>query len=118
MRAADAARTAERLLFGDDVTLELMSATSHSYWAQVAARWEHFWAYRTEALVIAPPLPATLFLTGAVLWRGGLFEDGARSRALRVRLALVGIGLGAPLTVLPTLELLSPSASLVLLSLQ
>jgi uncharacterized protein len=117
-RAADAMDTAGASLVGDDVTLELMSATSHSYWAQVAARWEHFWAYRTEALVIAPPLSATLFLTGAALWRAGLFEDGARSRALRVRLALAGVGIGAPLTVLPTLEVLSPRAGLVLLSLQ
>jgi uncharacterized protein len=117
-RALVAVRSAGASLFADDVTLELMSATSRRYTAQVAARWEHFWAYRTEALVIAPPLSATLFLLGAALWRQGLFIDGPAARPLRRRLAIVGFSLGLPLTVLPTLELLPPRANLVLLGLQ
>lgn len=117
-RALAAVRSNGASLLGDDVTLELMTATSHSYTAQVGARWEHFWSYRTEALVIAPPLSATLFLLGAILWRRGLFIDGERSRALRLRMAVMGVAIGAPLTVLPTLELLSPRANLVLVSLQ
>jgi uncharacterized protein len=117
-RSVAAIRTGGASLFDDDVTLELMAATSHRYTAQVAARWEHFWTYRTEALVIAPPLSATLFLIGAALWRRGLFNDGDRSRPLRRRLAIAGLSLGGPLTLLPTLEVLPPSVNLVLLGLQ
>lgn len=115
-RALDAVRTAGASMMQDDVTLELMSATSSSYFAQVAARWEHFWAYRTEALVIAPPLSATLFLAGAALWRVGLFTDGERARPLRRRLAIMGLTIGLPLTVLPTIELLPMWANLALMS--
>jgi uncharacterized protein len=95
-----------------------MSATSDTYWSQVSARWEHFWAYRQEAFVLTPPLSITLFLLGAQLWRGGWFEDTDRARALRRRLATGALCVGAPLTILPTLEVLPSGANFALYSLQ
>jgi uncharacterized protein len=117
-RAVEAMRTLGQSLGRSDETLELVSATSLTYGAQVSARWEHFWAYRQEAFVLTPPLSITLFLLGAQLWRGGWFDDTDRARAQRKRLATVTLCVGAPLTVLPTLELLPIGANFALYSLQ
>jgi uncharacterized protein len=117
LRGSEAVRTRGESMLRDDAALELLSATSSTYWSQVQARFEHFWTYRTEALVIAPPLSATLFLLGATLWRAGFFESSERSTRLRRRLAIVGFVVGLPLTVLPTLELLPLSVNIALASL-
>ncbi|MBL8682574.1 MAG: DUF418 domain-containing protein [Myxococcales bacterium] len=117
LRAHEAVRTHGASLLRDDAALELLTATGATYTGQVRVRWEHFWAFRVEALVIAPPLSATLFLLGAALWRAGIFTPSDRSTVLRKRLALVGFCVGLPLTVLPTLEILPLSVNLALTSL-
>jgi uncharacterized protein len=73
-----------------------------SYWGQVVWRYREFWFGRSEAFLIAPPLSATLFLVGAILWRSGVFRGGEEFRHLRRWLVGVGFGIGLPATVFPT----------------
>jgi uncharacterized protein len=81
-----------------------------SYLDQVTSRIDGFWFGRQEVFVIAPPLSAFLFLLGVALWRSGIFGGGEEHRRLRRWLAFGGLGLGLPLTVLPTLPWLESSA--------
>ena len=76
-----------------------------SYPAQVADRLTHFWEFRGEAFLIAPPLSAFLFLCGVLLWRSGVFTVAATRCRVSRRLAVLGLGLGFPLSLLPLLPL-------------
>lgn len=66
---------------------------SGGYLAQVAYRWEHFWFYRQEALMVLP-LNLALFSVGALLWRSGAFEPTAGGARIRTWLTVLGLGLG------------------------
>ncbi|GIH90257.1 DUF418 domain-containing protein [Planobispora siamensis] len=70
-----------------------------SYGEQVAARFELFGLYRLEAVFIVP-MGVVLFLLGSRLTRAGVFEDSGRGAALRRRLMIFGLGVGAPLNLL------------------
>ncbi len=69
------------------------------YLAQVAYRWEHFWYFRQEALMVLP-LNVALFSAGALLWRAGAFESGPGPARLRRWLVRVGLGLGGTASLL------------------
>ncbi|MEU8378527.1 DUF418 domain-containing protein [Streptosporangium sp. NPDC048865] len=67
-----------------------------TYPQQVAARIEMFVLYRLEIVLIVP-MGIVLFLLGSRLMRAGVFEDSARGAALRRRLMVAGLAVGAPL---------------------
>ncbi|WP_327743387.1 DUF418 domain-containing protein [Streptomyces europaeiscabiei] len=76
-----------------------------TYFGEVAHRMENFWELRQDVLFTSAPLTAFLFLSGALLWRAGLFRGDARARVLSRRLAVGGLAVGLPLTVWPFLPL-------------
>jgi uncharacterized protein len=90
----------------DTVISDLVTASNGGYLDQVAYRLANFWDLRVEAFMITPALTAFLFLVGAQLWRAGLFSGDAWARRTSRLLALGGLGIGLPLSVLPTLGLL------------
>lgn len=67
-----------------------------TYLGEVADRVTNIWEMGTAAFMIAPPLSAFLFLTGALLWRAGLFRADGRARRMSVWLTVGGLGLGVP----------------------
>jgi uncharacterized protein len=73
--------------------------TSGSWWEQIMFRWEHFWFFRTESIIILP-MNIFLFLLGARLFRSGAFNPDDNGRRIRRRLLRWGLGLGIPLNLL------------------
>jgi uncharacterized protein len=71
-------------------------ATLPTYWAQIGARWENFWLYRTESIFVIP-FTTFLFLLGIKLFRAGIFapdEAGKQRRIFLLKVFLpVGFGL-------------------------
>ncbi|TMR29671.1 DUF418 domain-containing protein [Nonomuraea zeae] len=63
---------------------------------QVAARLQNLAVYRAELIFIIP-MGIVLFLLGARLLRAGVFEPGEGGARLRRRLAVLGLGVAAPL---------------------
>ncbi|MEE1759565.1 DUF418 domain-containing protein [Streptomyces sp. SP18BB07] len=82
--------------FGASSQDDFVSAT---YFGEVAHRVTNFWEIRQGLLVFSAPLTAFLFLSGALLWRAGLFRGDARAHVLSRRLAVGGLVVGMPLTV-------------------
>ncbi|WP_143671724.1 DUF418 domain-containing protein [Streptomyces caniscabiei] len=76
-----------------------------TYFGEVAHRMANFWEMRQGLVVFSAPLTAFLFLSGALLWRAGLFRGDARAHVLSRRLAVGGLAVGLPLTVWPFLSL-------------
>ncbi|WP_240778046.1 DUF418 domain-containing protein [Nonomuraea basaltis] len=71
--------------------------TQGSWLDQVLSRLHNAAVYRVELIFIIP-MGIVLFLLGTLLLRGGLFEE--RGAALRRRLTVAGLGVGAPLNLL------------------
>ncbi|MGW5644079.1 DUF418 domain-containing protein [Saccharopolyspora sp. NPDC003752] len=71
--------------------------TTGSWLEQVTNRITHWGDYRIEAIFIIP-MSVALFLTGARLFRAGVFA--AEGQRLRNRLMLFGFGIGVPLNLL------------------
>ncbi|GAB3431907.1 DUF418 domain-containing protein [Flindersiella endophytica] len=93
-----APRSAQQAFASDPTTL-----FSDGTWLdQVTNRLVNWMAFRIEAVFIVPS-GIVLFLLGAKLLRGGLFETTARGTQLRNRLMAIGLGVAAPLTVLTSL---------------
>lgn len=87
-------------LFGDGVTgSQPYLFVDRSYLAQVADRLEHALFYRLEAIFIIP-MSIALFLLGARLLRGGVFDDSSNGAQLRTRLIVLGFGFALPLNLL------------------
>ncbi|HZG90497.1 MAG TPA: DUF418 domain-containing protein [Pseudonocardia sp.] len=112
--ASFAPEAMRRLAAGSEYP-DMLSAIDGSYLDQVSNRLTYFWEFRVEAFLISPPLSAFLFLCGALLWRSGVFTDAATRRRVSRRLAVLGLGTGFPLSLLPLLPLPGdPAWSLVL----
>ncbi|PSK96855.1 uncharacterized protein CLV63_110154 [Murinocardiopsis flavida] len=75
---------------------------SADYPGQIMSRLDNVVGLRTEP-VLCFLLLLFLFLLGTRLLRAGAFEPGERGRALRARMALIGIGAGLPLNIATTL---------------
>lgn len=71
--------------------------TEGSWWQQVMFRLENPGLLRAEALIILPP-SITLFLIGAHLFRGGLFDERGR-RLRRVLITLGAVALPVDLAI-------------------
>ncbi|WP_223167563.1 DUF418 domain-containing protein [Nonomuraea sp. SYSU D8015] len=88
------------LLSADDETSSSAAGllyTQGSWPDQVLSRLHNAVLYRLELIFIIP-MGIMLFLLGALLLRAGLFEE--RGAALRRRLTVTGLGVGAPLNLL------------------
>jgi uncharacterized protein len=66
---------------------------------QVAARLQNLGVYRAELIFIVP-MGIVLFLLGARLLRAGVFDPGEGGARLRRRLAVLGLGVAAPLNLI------------------
>jgi uncharacterized protein len=73
--------------------------TSGSWWEQIMFRWEHFWFFRTETILILP-MNIFLFLLGSRLFQSGAFSPDENGRLIRRRMLRWGLGLGIPLNLL------------------
>jgi len=96
--AAILALTALLLTLPDDPAgpASVDPGTTASWPAQVAARLDGFLFYRMEIIVIVPSA-IVLFLLGSRLLRAGAFDDTTTGARLRVRLMVLGLGVGLPL---------------------
>ncbi len=74
-------------------------ATTASWPAQVAVRFNEFLMLRAETILIVPSA-VVLFLLGSRLRRAGVFEDTEKGAQLRARLLVLGFAVGLPLNVL------------------
>lgn len=95
--AALGAGTVALLALPDDSgTAAVRAGATVSWLAQVRNRLDAFVLYRLEMVVIVPSA-IVLFLLGSRLLREGAFDDTAAGAQIRVRLMVLGFGVGAPL---------------------
>ncbi|MBN3523609.1 DUF418 domain-containing protein [Paenibacillus apiarius] len=84
---------------GDAFKSVILLFQTGTWFEQICYRFEAFWMYRFESIVILP-MNVFLFLCGVLLFRSGAFAADTNGQAIRRKMLRWGLGLGIPLNML------------------